>query len=162
MAGILATARRDDFEQEIFAAKAILRFPNGVLSGSWESKPSDQTMRYVRADRIEALEAALAEARGQVAALRGALETWIDPCGDPGCEECNVLFDTAATAQAHDAEVERKGWLGGMEEAAELVVSTAEIVDYPSVYMDGPSNRAKKIAEAFAAAIRAAAGEAKG
>lgn len=45
----LKSIQPDDWPDRIHANKAVIRFPNGVESGNWQTKPADDTCEYVRA-----------------------------------------------------------------------------------------------------------------
>ena len=48
----LRSAEPDDWPETVHVGKAVVRFPNGVESGSWYSKPNDEdkTVPFARAD----------------------------------------------------------------------------------------------------------------
>ena len=50
---VLKSIKPEEWPERFYAGKAVVRFPNGVESGSWYSKPEERgeaTREYVRAD----------------------------------------------------------------------------------------------------------------
>lgn len=50
---VLKSVRPDDWPDLINAGKAVVRFPNGIESGSWYNRPNDngdKTAEYIRRD----------------------------------------------------------------------------------------------------------------
>jgi hypothetical protein len=46
---VLKSVRPDDWPQEIHVHRAVIRLPNGIESGNWQTKPDgDKTLRFVR------------------------------------------------------------------------------------------------------------------
>ena len=45
----LKSIRPYDWPERIHVHKAVVRFPNGIESGNWQTKPDDDTCEYVRA-----------------------------------------------------------------------------------------------------------------
>lgn len=47
----LKSVRPDDWPERLNAGKAVVRFPSGIESGSWYSRPDvEKTREYIRAD----------------------------------------------------------------------------------------------------------------
>jgi hypothetical protein len=54
-APVLKSLKPDAWPDTIHAHKAVIRFPNGVESGNWQSKPDEKSAEYTRSDLIPAL-----------------------------------------------------------------------------------------------------------
>ena len=107
----LKSVKPDEWPERLYGGKAVVRFPNGVESGSWYSTPDargEHTREYVRADL--ARPTPLAEALATIARLEGerdALRNWRSEAGAEyrarqAAEAKVAALVTAAKAVADD------------------------------------------------------------
>lgn len=121
---VLQALNPDDWSEEIHAEKAVIRFPNGVLSGGWQSQEDEgKTKPYLRRDLSLAHVAVMLEKAAEAAKAASEHTKHLTRQGEPdryarglyeGIVECQeearrairALIGTDAQA-ALDAHVQR-------------------------------------------------------
>jgi hypothetical protein len=97
---VLKAVKSDDWPETIHARKAVVRFPNGLESGHWQSRHDANTAEYTRTDTIPV---ELAQALARAEAAEAALEAegpWV--VETPNLEEYGHAIARATLEKAAD------------------------------------------------------------